>query len=282
MSDNSSNSYVNNVAIIQENCKPNMPLPSGLEICKINIAGYSLDNFKTFDPTGYTVLCRLGETCDALNYFPVTSKIVLNVGEQSQLGYNLQNLLPNIAKDLAIPEEAALQTAADFFSDKKVVVQPVGIQGKVYNIMRSAQNYIPMIYTSQAVATIKTTGLTGLQVISQAPLTFVGATYIGALFFGYCGGIAGNNSVGFILNSTSYALSRPMRGVEIVLNGLALRPLSNLVGVPLMLNGTQEMISGIGISVQDYSKVAFAFERLTNSTVVQKIKKIYKVLRAKD
>jgi hypothetical protein len=280
MSDNSSNSYVNNVAIIQENCKPNMPLQSGL--CKINIAGYSLDNFKTFDPTGYTVLCQLGETCDALNYFPVTSKIVLNVGEQSQLGYNLQNLLPNIAKDLAIPEEAALQTAADFFSDKKVVVQPVGIQGKVYNIMRSAQNYIPMIYTRQAVGTIKTTGLTGVQVLSQAPLTFVGATYIGALFFGYCGGIAGNNSVGFILNSTSYALSRPMRGVEIVLNGLALRPLSNLVGVPLMLNGTQEMISGIGISVQDYSKVAFAFERLTNSTVVQKIKKIYKVLLTKD
>ena len=246
MSNNSSNSYVNHVAIIQENCKPNMP--SGLEVCKINIAGYSLDNFKTFDPTGYTVLCRLGETCDALNYFPVTSKIVLNVGEKSQLGYNLQNLLPNIAKDLAIPEEAALQTAADFFSDKKVVVQPVGIQGKVYNIMRSAQNYIPMIYTSQAVATIKTTGLTGVQVISQAPLTFVGATYIGAVFLAYCGGIAGNNTVGLILNSTSYVLSRPMRGVETVLNGLALTPLSNLVGVPLMLNGTQKMISGIGIS----------------------------------
>jgi hypothetical protein len=278
MSDNLSNLYVNNVAIIQENCKPNIRL----EVCKINIVGYSLDNFKTFDLTGYTVLCQLVETCDALNYFPVTSKIVLNVGEQSQLGYNLQNLLPNIAKDLAIPEEAALQITTDFFSDKKVVGQPIEIQVKVYNIMRSAQNYIPMIYTRQAVGTIKTTGLTGVQVLSQAPLTFVGATYIGALFFGYCGGIAGNNSVGFILNSTSYALSRPMRGVEIVLNGLALRPLSNLVGVPLMLNGTQEMISGIGISVQDYSKVAFAFERLTNSTVVQKIKKIYKVLRAKD
>lgn len=103
--------------------------------------------------------------------------------------------------------------------------------------MRSAQNYIPMIHTSQAVATIKTTGLTGVQVIAQAPLTFVGATYIGALFFGYCGSIAGNNTVGLILNSTSYMLSRPMRGVEIVLNGIALRPLSNLVGVPLMLNG---------------------------------------------
>ena len=155
MSDNLSNSYVNNVASIQENCRFNMPL--GVEVCKINIARYSLDNFKTFDPTGYTVLCRLGETCDGLNYFPVTSKIVLNVGQQSQLGYNLQNLLPNIAKDLAISEEAAIQTATDFFSDKKVVVQPVGIQGKVYNIMRSAQNYIPMIYTSQVLTTIKTT-----------------------------------------------------------------------------------------------------------------------------
>ena len=276
---NSYNSYVNNVASIQENYT-NMPLE--VEVCKINIAGYSLDNFKTFDPTGYTVLCRLGETCDGLNYFPATSKIVLNIGEQSQLGYNFQNFLPNIAKDLAVSEEVAIQTAADFFTDKKVVVQPIGIQGKVYNMMRSAQNYIPMIYTSQAVATIKTTGLTGVQVITQAPLTFVGATYIGALFFGYCGGIAGNNTVGLILNSTSYALSRPMRGVEVVLNGIALKPLSNVLGVPLMLNGTQEMISGIGLSVQEYSKVASAFERLSNSSVVQKIKKIYKIIRSKD
>lgn len=68
---------------------------SGLEV----IAKYSIKNF---DPTGYTILCRLEKTCDGLNYFPSTSKIVLNVGEQSQLGYNLQNLLPNIAKDLAI------------------------------------------------------------------------------------------------------------------------------------------------------------------------------------
>ena len=38
-----------NTSIIQENCKIDMS--QGLEVCKINIAGYSLDNFKTFDPT---------------------------------------------------------------------------------------------------------------------------------------------------------------------------------------------------------------------------------------
>ena len=280
MSNNLWNSYVNNSAIIQENCKTNMP--SGLKVCKINIAGYSHDNFKTFDPTGYTVLCRLGETFDAVNYFPLTSKVVFNLGDQSQLSYNLLNVCPNIAKDLAISEEAALKTATDFFKDKKLVVQPVGIQGKVYNFMRHAQNSIPMVYTSQAVAIMRTTGLTGVQVIIQAPLTFVGATYVGAQFFSYCGGIAGNNTVGLILNSTGYALSCPMKGVEIVLNGLLLRPLSHVVGVPFMLNGTKEIVSGVGIPVKEYSEIAFALERLMNSRAVQKINKIWKVLREKD
>ncbi len=252
-----------------------------VEVCKINIAGYSLDNFKTFDPTGYTVLCRLGETCEGLNYFPVTSKIVLDVGEQSQIGSNLQNLFPSIAKDLAISEEDAIQTASDFFSDKQVVVQPVGIQGRFYNIMRNAQNYVPIAYMSQAVSVIKTTGLTGVQIITQAPLTFVGATYVGAQFCGYCGGVFGNSTLGVFFNTSSYVLSRPMRGVEVVLNGLALRPLSNLVGVPLILNGTQEMTSGMGISAKEYSKILLAFDKLMNSTAVKKIKKIYEVFRSK-
>jgi hypothetical protein len=276
-------SSINNLGMLQENCKPDMVLVSGLKVCKINIAGYSLDNFKTFDPTGYTVLCRLGENCDALSFFPRTSKIVLNVGEQSQIScLTFQNVVPNIAKDLAIPEEDAFQTAVDFFSDKKMVVQPVGIQGKIFRLMQNAQNVIPMMYTSQAVTTLKTTGLTGVQIINQAPLTFVGATYIGALFFGYCGSIAGNNTLGFVLNSTSYLLSRPMRGLEIVLNGLVLRPVSHIVGMPFILNGTQEMISGKGLSIAEYGKIAVAFERLTNSTVVQKIKKIYKIIRSKE
>ena len=45
--------------------------------CKINIAGYTLDQFKTFNPEGYTILCNLGEICNNVQYFPNTSKIVL-------------------------------------------------------------------------------------------------------------------------------------------------------------------------------------------------------------
>ena len=88
--------------------------------------------------------------------------------------------------------------------------------------MNTTQNYVPMDYTSEAVSILKTTGMTGFKIIRQAPLTFVGATYIGAIFFVYCGSVAGDNALGLVFNSTSFVLSRPMRGVQITLNGLIL------------------------------------------------------------
>jgi hypothetical protein len=44
--------------------------------------------------------------------------------------------------------------------------------------MNTAQNYVSMSYISKAVSILKKTGMTGFQIIRQAPLTFVGATYI--------------------------------------------------------------------------------------------------------
>jgi hypothetical protein len=73
-----------------------------------------------------------------------------------------------------------------------------------------------------------------------------------------------------------------MRGVELTLNGLILRPISNLVGLPLILNGNQELLDGKGIAVQDYKKIGIAFEKINNSTVVQKVKDIYNILTPKN
>lgn len=248
---------------------------------KINIAGFSTDHFKTFNPEGYTILCRLGETCDGLHYFPKTSKIILETHDQCRLLFNHleTEFITNIAKDLGISPESAVETSMSFFSDKSVVVQPTGFQGNFYKFMRYTQNSVPMIYTSEAVSILKTTGLTGLQIITKAPLTFVGATYIGAVFFSYCGSVAGNNAVGAICNATSFGLSRPMRGIELTLNGLILTPISNAIGLPLMLNGTQELLKGKGIALQDYKAIGIAFEKIGNSTVMQKIKAIYKIVK---
>ncbi len=255
--------------------------PLKKQICKINISGYSLDNYKTFNPEGYTILCRLGEISDGFSYFPKTSTLILDTNQQSKLITNFEQLVPNIAEDFGITQQAALEKSVNFFSNTQVTVQPTGIQGKFYSIMRSTQNFVPMAYTSEAVSLLKTTGMTGLQVIGQAPLTFVGATYIGALFFSYCGSIAGDNAAGLVFNSTSFVLSRPMRGVEITLNGLIFRPISNVIGLPLILNGTQEMLAGKGLSLQEYTKIGIAFERISNSTLVKKGRKIYRIIRDK-
>lgn len=254
----------------------------GESVCKINISGYTLDNYKTFNPEGYTILCRLGEASDGFSYFPKSSKIVLDTGQHSRLINNFEQLVSNIAEDFGITQQAAVEKSIDFFSNKKVTVQPTGIQGKIYNLMNSAQNCVPALSTSKAVSLLKTTGMTGISVLTEAALIFVGTTYLGAMFFGYCGSVAGNNAVGLVFNGTSYLLSRPMRGVEITLNGLILSPISNITGLPLILNGTQEILAGKGLSIQEYTKIGIAFERVTNSTAVKKVKKILKILREKD
>lgn len=248
---------------------------------KIDISGYAFDN-NTMGVEGYSILYRTGEACEGLSYFPKTSKIVLNNRQHSLLMENFNVVIPKVAEDLQISKEVARDKYVDFFSNAEVVVQPIGVQGRVYQLVQSTQNWVPMAYTTEAVSVMKTAGITGLQVIVQAPLTFVGATYIGALFFGYCGGVAGNNPVGLILNSTSFVLSRPMRGVEIVLNGLILRPISNQIGLPIILNGTQQILKGKGLPLKDYTKIGIAFERISNSRVVHKAKQIYKIIRHKD
>ena len=185
--------------------------------CKIDIAGFSLDNYKTFNPEGYTILCRLGETVDGvISYFPDTSKIVIDSNQHSFLVENFEQFIPSLAQDMEVSQATATQKSLDFFSDKQVCVQPVGVQGAVYTTIQSIQNYAPMMHTSRAVSVLKTTGMTGVKIVTGAPLTFVGATYLGAMFFGYCGSLAGNNPVGIICNSASFALSRPMRGIEAV------------------------------------------------------------------
>jgi len=81
-----------------------------------------MDSYKTFDPSGYTVLCQLDKTCDGLVYFSKTAKVVLNVGEQGKILYNFQSFIPNVAKDLVISENEAVEANPGFFVGKSVVV----------------------------------------------------------------------------------------------------------------------------------------------------------------
>lgn len=255
------------------------PVPVGEVGSRINISGYSLKNYKMFNPEGYTIICETGKYCDILNFFPNTNTLVLEGNSQSHLLFNdfPHRFIPDLAKELDVNPQSAFEKSVNFFGDKRVVVQPTGLQGKVYNVMRSIQNYTPVAYTFEAVSVAKTTGMSGIQVITAAPLTFVGSTYLGGLVCSYFGIVAGNNTLGTIFNVSSYLLTRPMRGVEITLNGLILQPLSNVTRFPLILNGTNEILVGKGINITDYAKIGIAFERVSNVTSknAKRFKKVY-------
>ena len=248
----------------------------------IEISGYTLDEFRTFNHEGFTVLCNLEQTCGSIKYIPQTSTIVLNTHQQNLIVNNFEPLVVGVAKDLKIPKETAIAQVGDFFASNQTVVQPIGFQGKVYKTMRSLQNIAPITYAVEATKYAKLYGITGGQIITQAPLTFVGVTYLGSIFFSYFGSVAGDNTLGSVLNLTSYVFSRPMRCVEITLNGLILRPVSNVIGLPLILNGTQEVLTGKGLTWSESAKIGLALERLANSRVGKKAIKLWKVFREKE
>jgi hypothetical protein len=212
-----------------------------------------------------------------VEYFPTTTRVILNIDNSKKFLKAFEDFGPNIARDLGITETAANEIAKNIGAD--VYIRPKGLHGKIYNILKTAQNTIPMIHTTNVLTLAKTTGLSGISIVTAAPLTFVGASYVGSVFFGYCGAVAGNNSVGIVLNTTSFVLSRPMWGLELVLNGLILTPLSNVVGLPLMLNATAEITAGMGIRLKEYKKIAFAFERVVNSKALKNIKLLLRKLR---
>lgn len=252
--------------------------------CRINIAGYTLENFKNFNSDSYTIICETGKYFEGLTYYPHTKIIVLEGQSKNHLVFSdfPKKFIPELAEELKVAPMTAYEKSIEFFEDKQVVVQPNGIQGVVYNFMQNVQNYVPVAYTYKALAVIKTTGATGLRIITGAPLTFVGVTYLAGMTCAYFGSVAGNNTVGAVFNTSAYVLTRPMRGVEITVNGLVLLPLSNLTGMPMIMNGTGLITEGaVGIQVKDYAQMAFSFERITNSTSkkLNVLKKVWKAVK---
>lgn len=85
------------------------------QICKIDISGYSFDNYKTINPDGYTILCNLGEVSDGFTYFPPSSRLILNMDQQSKIIRNFKKLVPNMAEEFGTTEQAATEKLVDFF-----------------------------------------------------------------------------------------------------------------------------------------------------------------------
>lgn len=88
---------------------------------------------------------------------------------------------------------------------------------------RGIQNVTPFLYTVNAVSYAKTIGLSGLKVITGAPMT------VAAVLLQY-GALACGDNIG---GRASWLFARPMWTVETVLNSFILKPISYGTGIPL-------------------------------------------------
>ncbi len=100
-----------NQFVITNKCKVALREPIG----NIHISRYLLDHYKTFNLEKYTILCCLREPFNGLSYFPKPSRIILDTGQQNQLIYNFEQIVPNIAEDFAIIQQDALEKSVNFF-----------------------------------------------------------------------------------------------------------------------------------------------------------------------
>lgn len=107
------NSWRNQVKQLLTKNKVKVPL--GESTFKLNISEYSLDNYKTFNPEGYTMMCHIVEASNGFSYFHKTSKLVLDTRQQSILINNFNQLVPNVAEDFGITQQAAFEKFVDFF-----------------------------------------------------------------------------------------------------------------------------------------------------------------------
>ena len=88
-----------------------------------------------------------------------------------------------MAADIGVTTDIANDKVVYFFATKDIRVQPVGLQGKIYTVIRTCQNYLSMNTATDSVSALKTGGYTGLKIITEGsgPLVFVGVTYLGAI-----------------------------------------------------------------------------------------------------
>ena len=82
-----------------------------------------MNDCKIFDQDSYKMICRLREASDGLSFFPDTSKVILQSRKQTKLFKNFEHkLIPGIAEDLGIRQEAAFHKTRDFFNNSVIRV----------------------------------------------------------------------------------------------------------------------------------------------------------------
>ena len=221
-----------------------------LEKC-INISEY-IDKIDLSTNAQSSIFCDIiKQQCigsvyiDRSNTMVLTNKSFIGVLDSINESLNSLDLVDSIAHDKLIEDTLS------FFDEKKVVVIQEGIQGSIYKAGRFIQSYGSTALTIESIMMSRLMGVTGSKVFAGQPLLYVALPTVGGIFFHGMSIIVGENVVGRSCQSLGNVLLIPMKGTEVVLNNLVFLPLGRITGIPILINMTEAINVGSGLSIKD-------------------------------
>lgn len=197
---------------------------------------------------------QISQICGTFRTIPEKQTLVLDYNGFCSLVSNSDVIISNIASELGITKDSAIEQAKQFFAKKNVVVQPTGVQGIIYKAGAYLQSAGSASLVVNTIATGQLAGVTGLQVLQAQPLLAVAVPTTGAMFFYGCDCMVGNNALGKALTTTGDILAVPMKVIEILWNSYGNHYAQKYLGIPTLLNMTQSFKTGPGYTPQEIAK----------------------------
>lgn len=221
----------------------------------ISISEY-LDKIDLFKDAKSSIFCDIiKQECVGSVYIDKSNTLVMTnksfEGVLDTINENLSNL------DLVDPvaHSKLVQDTLSFFEQKKVIVTQQGFQGAIYKAGHFAQSYGSTALTVKSVMMSRALGVTGSDVLVGQPLLIVTVPTIGGIFFHAVSMFVGQNAVGKSFQTVGNILLMPMKATELILNNIIFLPVGKFTGVPMLLNMTQTINMGPGLSIEDAKKL---------------------------
>lgn len=187
--------------------------------------------------------------------------------------FNRKNevFIKSISQGLNITRKEAIIEISDFFSDKTLLVQPYGFQKYFYKMGTFAQTAGCASMAARTIVMAKAYGASGLQLIQAQPFLVVALPTVGGIFFHGCGQVIGNNTVGRTFNTIGNVLNLPMTLVEMTYNSYLAPLVNRTIGIPTILNYTQQVRLGPGLTFSE----AFQFIKSSEKASILKTVKCF-------
>lgn len=187
-------------------------------------------------------------------YVPEKGQIFLTNDSFVKLSQNYSDIIKKYSDSKYLTYNTSLEHFNQVIQNTDFVLIPKGFYGALYNFAFVSQPVLSTTHLLDCIKYSKTFQVSGLRILQTHPLFLLALPTVTALSFYGFGKVAGDNTVGKVLNLGGYIMMTPMRYFELLFNVYVTPVFVKVTGFPLILNFTKTMEVGQGIQYDDVKK----------------------------